>query len=71
MATSVGPFEYLDECTLRGADGTHYDVLDAVGQMPWVRQLCPFMPHEYAILGKSPEQAWFVVESMIRLSPNS
>ncbi|MDQ3688661.1 MAG: hypothetical protein M3406_01220 [Chloroflexota bacterium] len=29
------------------------------------------MPHEYAILHKSPEQAWYVVEAMIRLSPAS
>ncbi len=69
--TPLGQLEYLDERTLRGADGARYDVLEAVQQLPWVRQLCPFMPHEYAILRNSPEQAWFVVESMIRLSPNS
>lgn len=69
--TAVREFQYVDERTLRGADDVEYDVIDAVAQLPWVRQLCPFMPHEYAILAKGPEQAWFVLESMIRLSPNS
>lgn len=68
---AAGQFEYVDERTLSGADGTQFDVLDAVQQLPWVRQLCPFMPHEYAILRKSPEQDWYVVEAMIRLSPTS
>ena len=71
QVTPVRQFEYVDERTLRGANCTDYDVLDAVQQLPWVRQLCPFMPHEYAILRNSPEQAWFVVEAMIRLSPKS
>jgi hypothetical protein len=65
----VAAFEYVDERTLSDAGGTHFDVLDAVQQLPWVRQLCPFMPHEYAILRRSPEQAWYIVEAMIRLSP--
>ena len=69
--TLVRQFEYVDERTLRGDDGSSHDVLDAIGGLPWVRQLCPFMPHEYAILGKSPEQAWYVVEAMIRLSPHA
>ena len=59
--TPLGQLEYHDERTLRRADGARYDVLEAVQQLPWVRQLCPFMPHEYAILRNSPEQAWFVV----------
>ena len=69
--TTIREFEYVDERILLGADGARYDVLEAIQQLPWVRQLCPFMPHEYAILNKSPEQAWFVVESIIRRSPNS
>ena len=69
--TPVRPFEYIDERTLRGDDGIAYDVLDAIEQLPWVRQLCPFMPHEYAIRSSSPEQAWYVVEAMTRLSPNT
>ena len=67
----VGPFIYVDERTLRDADGATHDVLAAIEQLPWVRQWCPFMPHEYAILGKSPEQAWYVLEAMIRLCPVS
>lgn len=70
MATSK-QFAYVDERTLRGDDGQLYDVPAAIAECGWVRQLCPFMPHEYAILGKAPEQAWFVVEAMIRLSPSS
>jgi hypothetical protein len=69
--TLIGRFEYVDEHTLRGDDGSSLDVLDAISVLPWVRQLCPFMPHEYAIVGKSPEQAWYVVEAMIRLSPHA
>ena len=52
-------------------DGQLYDVPAAIADLPWVRQLCPFTPHEYAILGKAREQAWFVAEAMIRLSPSS
>jgi hypothetical protein len=69
--TPVRQFTYVDERTLQVEGGGSYDVLDAIEQLPWVRQHCPFMPHEYAILGKSPEQAWYVVEAMIRLSPNA
>ena len=69
--TPVLQFEYVDERTLRGDDGNSYDVRDAIGQLPWVRQWCPFMPHEYAIRSKSPEQAWYVVEAMVRLSPKA
>ena len=67
--TPVREFTYVDEQTLSGPEGETYSVLEAVDQLPWVRQWCPFMPHEYAILGKSPEQAWYVLEAMIRLSP--
>jgi hypothetical protein len=67
----VAQFEYVDERTLSGAGGTQFDVLDAVQQLPWVRQLRAFMPHDYAIRRNSPEQAWYVVEAMIRMSPKS
>jgi hypothetical protein len=69
--TLVRDFEYVDERTLRSGNGGSYDVLDAISALPWVRQGCPFMPHEYAILRNSPEQAWYVVEAMIRLSPHA
>jgi len=63
-------FAYVDERTIQGADGELHDVLNAIDQLPWTRQWCPFMPHEYAILRRSPERAWFVLEAMIALSPN-
>jgi hypothetical protein len=66
-----GGYTYIDERTLSDGDGQPLDVLEAIDRLPWVRQWCPFMPHEYAILGKSPEEAWYVVEAMIRLSPKS
>jgi hypothetical protein len=68
---TVGQFDYVDERTLQADDGRHHDVLEAIEALPWVRQWCPFMPHEYAILGKSPPHAWYVVEAMIRLSPSA
>jgi hypothetical protein len=64
-------FDYVDERTVRGPDGTNRDVLKAIDELNWVRQWCPFMPHQYAILGKSPEEAWYAVEAIIRLSPKS
>jgi hypothetical protein len=64
-------FEYVDEHTLRDSDGSLHEVMAAAAALPWTRQWCPFMPHEYAIRGKSPEQAWNLLEAMIRLSPNS
>jgi hypothetical protein len=64
-------YEYIDARTIRDPEGMEHDVLEAIGQLPWVRQLCPFMPHEYAILSRSPEHPWYVVEAMIRLSPTS
>lgn len=64
-------YEYVDARTIRDQEGIDHDVLEAIEQLPWVRQLCPFMPHEYAILSRSPEHPWYVVEGMIRLSPTS
>jgi hypothetical protein len=64
-------FEYVDEWTLRDNHGGRHDVRSAIDQLPWTRQWCPFMPHEYAILGKSPESAWYLLDAMIRLSPRS
>lgn len=69
--TTVRELIYVDEDTLRGPGGGTYSVAEAVGELPWTRQWCPFMPHEYSILGKSPEQAWYVLEAMIRLSPRA
>jgi len=64
-------FEFVDATTVRGSDGKSVSVLDAISALPWVDQLCPFMPHQYAINGRSPEWAWYALESMIRLNPES
>lgn len=56
---------------MRGEEGTDYDVLEAIDALPWVNQLCPLMPHQYAVLRKSPESAWFALDAMIRQSPDS
>jgi hypothetical protein len=64
-------FEYVDEHTLRASDGSLHDVMAAIDDLPWTRQWCPFMPHEYAIRGKSPLDAWNLLDAMIRLSPKS
>jgi hypothetical protein len=39
-------FQIVDSRTVRGEDGRECDVLDAIAALPWVRQLCPVMPHE-------------------------
>lgn len=64
-------FEYVDGRTVRASDGAFVDVLDAIDALPWVQQLCPFMRHEYAITNKSPAWAWYALEAMIRLHPDS
>jgi hypothetical protein len=64
-------FQFVDGRTVRNEAGITYDVMAAIQELPWVRQLCPLMPHAYAILQKSPAEAWFVVEAMIRLNPDS
>jgi hypothetical protein len=57
-------FEIIDSRTVRDADGREHDVLAAVAVLPWVRQLCPSMPHEYAVMYKSEPVAFGVVETM-------
>jgi hypothetical protein len=64
-------FRVVEERTIRGADDVAIDVLEAIDALPWIRQLCPLMPHEYAVLRESPERSWFAVDAMIRLSPTS
>ena len=62
---------FIDTRTVRAEDGSEHDVIQAIGQLPWVDQLCPLMPHQYAVLFKSPDLAWRVLEAMIRWSPDS
>jgi hypothetical protein len=42
---------------------------DAIEALPWVRQLCPLMPHEYAVRFRSPAWAWDRLEAMVRTGP--
>lgn len=58
-------FQIIDSRTVRGEDGRIHDVLEAIDALPWVRQLCPQMPHEYAVSFKSPDWAWNVVNVMV------
>ena len=41
------------------------DVLEAIAVLPWVKQLCPLMPHEYAHQSKADPLAYAVVEHML------
>jgi hypothetical protein len=59
---------YVDERTLE-IDGQPIDVMGAAETLPWVKQLCPFMPHEYAVISNSPRDAFTAIEAMVRLSP--
>ncbi len=61
-------FQIVDSRTVRGEDGREYDALDAIAALPWVRPLCPVMPHEYAVVSKSPGWAWNVLNSMVKSS---
>lgn len=71
MASTVPVFLPVDGRRLRADDGAVVDVLDAVAALPWVDQLCPLMPHQYAVLRRSPEWAWFALDAMVRSSPES
>lgn len=71
MLRVMPPLHVVDARTVHADDGREFDVLDAIGALPWVQQLCPLMPHEYAVLFKSPEWAWAALEAMVRWSPDS
>ena len=53
---------------MRDVDGREHDVLEAVAALPWVSQLCPLMPHDYAHKFKSDPQSYGVVERMLKAS---
>ncbi|MBA3687331.1 MAG: hypothetical protein H0W81_00610 [Chloroflexi bacterium] len=59
-------FEIVDSRTVRAEDGREYDVFEAIGALPWVSQLCPLMPHQYAVSFKSPAWACDVVNAMVK-----
>ncbi len=58
-------FEIIDSHTVRDADGREYSVPEAIDALPWVSQLCPQMPHQYAVLFKSPDWAWRVLDAVV------
>jgi hypothetical protein len=62
----MGTFEIVDARTVRDAAGTDHDVLEAIGALPWVKQLCPLMPHEYAHQTKAHSLVYAVVEHMLK-----
>ena len=53
----------VDSRTVRAEDGAEHDVIQAIGQLPWVDQSCPLMQPQYAVLFKSPDVAWRVLAS--------
>ncbi len=59
-------FEIVDSRTVRVPEGREYDVFEAIDALPWVDQLCPLMPHQYAVSFKSPVWAWDVVNAMVK-----
>lgn len=59
-------FEIIDERTVVDADGVGHDVLEAIAALPWVAQLCPLMPHQYAHRSKADPLAYGVVEHMLK-----
>ena len=59
-------FEIVDVHTVRDPDGREHDVLEAIAVLPWVKQLCPLMPHEYAHQSKADPLAYGVVEHMLK-----
>jgi hypothetical protein len=61
----VPKFIVVDSHTVRGNDGREYDVATAIEALPWVPQLCPQMPHEYAHLSKSPVRNYGVLAAMV------
>lgn len=43
----------------------------AIETLPWVDQLCPFMPHQYAVRRRSPLWAWDALDAAIKDSPDN
>jgi hypothetical protein len=64
-------YEYVDEQTVRSSDGQEHVISLAVRELPWVRQLCPFMPHEYVHVKNAPKVAWQALDAMIARSPKT
>ena len=62
----MAQFEIVDDHTVVGGDGRRHDVLEAIAELPWVDQLCPLMPHQYAHQSKADPLAYGVVEHMLK-----
>jgi hypothetical protein len=62
----VTGYEIVDSRTVRDQDGGDHDVLQSIEALPWVSQLCPQMPHDYAHKFKSDPLAYAVVERMLK-----
>lgn len=60
--------EIIDVRTVRDEGGRDHDVLEATEALPWVQQLCPVMPHDYAHQRHSDPLAYAVVERMLKAS---
>jgi hypothetical protein len=59
-------FEIVDVDTVVDVDGLEHDVSEAIAALPWVDQLCPLMPHQYAHQSKADPLAYGVVEHMLK-----
>ena len=59
-------FEIVNSRTVRDQEGRDHDVLESIEKLPWVHQLCPQMPHDYAHKLKSDPHAYAVVERMLK-----
>ena len=69
LARQAMAFEIVDSRTVRDGTGRDHDVLEAIGRLPWVEQLCPLMPHEYVHQRKLDENQrhdFAVVARMLR-----
>lgn len=56
-------FEVGDSRTVRDACGHESDLLEAIAGLTSMRQLCPQMPHEYAVPSKPDQLQYAVVVS--------
>jgi hypothetical protein len=59
-------FEIIGSAVVRDEEGVKHDVLEAIAVLPWVKQLCPLMPHEYAHQKKADLLTYAVVEHMLK-----
>jgi hypothetical protein len=60
--------EIVDSHTVRDQEGRDHDVLESINALPWVKQTCPQMPHEYAHKRNSDPDAYAVVQRMLKAS---